>query len=493
MYQNAIMKNVILLIPVIFIFACQEQPESSETHDVKKAVPTFEIAPPVQEFTPFEEFFSIDNTKDTVLISDHGSFIHIPSNCFVGEDGQPATDVEIEFTEYSNPADIVFSGIPIEFVTANGNETFQSAGMCEINAKSAGKQVSIVNGKGIDIGLKNRAQDPDYNLYYFNREKGEWVEKEKDLPVDTDFIPVKPVTIATIDTSRIVHIDIQDNTWNRNIGMWDKTQFFLLPGQEPKYHDSAVFWYNLRVIETIIPELFILKLNGTTGPDQVIEILKVQPMIAPENHDAAMAIFKSRMRAHAKKLLGNKSEKQELLSAEETIERIKNDQKTMEKELKEREKKIKEWQKEMEARAKEMQARQEELRIADSIRIATYGDFLAVKENVMRTFQVNQLGLYNCDRFYKREILATKKISFTHNNKVVDFDKTYLCSPRDNAVLNYLRFENGSYNLDLSTGTFYFVGIRGKAIYCKEIDLQTTNGTHNIEEVRKEVFEELMG
>lgn len=462
------MKKILLLMPILIVFACQEQPATAVNHDIKLAKPTFEITPPVEEFTPHKEVFSIDNTKDTVLISEHGSFVHVPSHCFVNEEGQPATNVEVEFTEYTNPADILFSGIPMEFVTANGNETFQSAGMCEIDASSAGKNVSIAEGKGIDIGLKNRAQDPDYNLYYFDREKGEWVEREKDLPVDTDCIPVKPVTVATIDTSRIVHVDVADYSLNKEFRMWDKTKFYLLPGQEPKYHDSAVYWYNMEVVETTNPELFILKFNGTHGVEQVIEVLKVQPLVTPENHDEAMRLFNRKMRAHAKQLLGRKAERSTLMDVDETVAQLEQEHIAYKK------------------------AKEEE-RIADSIRWEERYAADQARAEVMRTFEVNQLGLYNCDRFYKREILATKKISFTHHNEIVEFDETFLCSPRDNAVLNYLRATDGTYTLDLSSGTFYFVGLKGKTIFCKEIDLQTSNGSHAIDEVEKEVLERLMG
>lgn len=458
------MRKILLFVPTLFLLACNDQPKETPKNEKQSIEPTFQIIPPVEEFTPEAEVFSIDNSKDTILISDHGSFINVPANCFEDEDGQSVEDVEVQFTEYTNPADIILSGIPMEFVTDEGNETFQSAGMCEIDVASNGKKVSMAKGKSIDIGLKNQAQDSDYNLYYFDKEKGEWAEKEKALAVDTTIIPAKPVTLTTIDTSRILHVDVEGYSFNRDFKMWDQSNFYLLPGQDPNYHEKGVSWYSMKVIKTTNPEIFVLKFLGSMGGKQVVEALKVQPLVTPGNHDEAMRMFNRKMRKHAKRILKNKKGREKLLDADNTIAKIEEDHEEM----------------------------KEQLRVADSIRIADSYAASEVRNNVMRTFQVNQLGIYNCDRFYEREILATKSISFEKEGEDLEFNYTYFCSPRDNAVLNYLTVSDGAYKLDLSSGTFYFVGVKGKDIFCKEITLETNNGSHEIEQIDKEVFENLM-
>jgi hypothetical protein len=458
------MKKSLLFSVTLILLACQNKSEKELSVDNQIIKPTFEIAPPIDEFKPQTELFSIDNSKDTILISDHGSFIHVPANSFVDKNGEPVTDVEVEFTEFTNPADILLSGIPMEYITEDGNEVFQSAGMCEIGATSNGKEVAIADGKSLDIGLKNQAQDSDYNLYFFDKQKGEWIEKEKALAVDNSVIPTQPVTISTIDTSRILNVDVQENSLNMDFKMWDQSNFYLLPGQDPKYYDQGVYWYNMEVIKTTNPDIFVLKFLGTSGGEQVVEALKVQPLVSAGNHDKAMREFNNKMRKHAKRLIKNKKEKEELLDADNTVAQI----------------------------VEEHEEMKEQVRVADSIRIADSYAASEVRNNVMRTFQVNQLGLYNCDRFYIRAILATKSISFKNEGKALDFNYTYLCSPRDNAVLNYLIVTDGTYKLDISSGKFYFIGIKGKDIFCKEINVNTTNGTHEIEQIDKEVLDDLM-
>lgn len=465
------MKKTLLFSVTLILFACQNEPEKEFSIEGKIINPTFEITPPIDDFKPQTELFSIDNSKDTILISDHGSFINVPANCFVDLNGEPVSQVEVEFTEFTNPADILLSGIPMEYITNDGNEVFQSAGMCEIGATSNGKEVSIANGKSLDIGLKNQAQDPDFNLYYFDKHKGEWIEKEKSLAVDNSDIPTKPVTLSTIDTSRILTVDVQENTLNMDFRMWDQSNFYLLPGQDPKYHDQGISWYHMEVIKTTNPDIFVLKFLGTSGGEQVVEVLKVQPLVSPSNHDKAMREFNKKMRKHANRLLKNKKGSETLMDADNTITQIEKEHKEMK---------------------EEMRIAQENNRIADSIRIANSYAASEVRNNVMRTFQVNQLGLYNCDRFYIRAILATKSISFKNEGKVLDFNYTYLCSPRDNAVLNYLIVNDGTYKLDISAGKFYFVGIKGKDIFYKEINVNTTNGAHEIKQIDKETLDNLM-
>ena len=472
------MRKILLFVPALFLLACNDEAKETPKNEKQSIEPTFKILPPVEEFTPEAEVFSIDNSKDTILISDHGSFINVPANCFEDEDGQSVEDVEVQFTEYTNPADIILSGIPMEFVTEEGNETFQSAGMCEIDAASNGKKVSMAKGKAIDIGLKNQAQDSDYNLYYFDKEKGEWLEKEKALAVDTTTIPAKPVTLTTIDTSRILHVDVEDYSLNRDFKMWDQSNFYLLPGQDPKYHAVGASWYHMEVVKTTNPELFILKFFGTLRGEQVVEALKVQPLIAPERYDESMQTFNRKMRMHATRLLERKGKKEQLLNADETIAQIEEEHEEMKEQMKREE--------------EQMRIEAEKMRIADSIRTAEFYAASEVRTDVMRTFEVNQLGLYNCDRFYTREILATKSISFKYGGEVLEFNNTFLCSPRDNAVLTYVKGSGGTYSIDLSQGKFYFVGLKGKEIFCKEVTLETSNGSHEIDQIEKEMFENLM-
>lgn len=453
------------MMPVILFVACKNETKTNESGEVRQTEPTFEIAPPIEEYNPSAEVFSIDNSKDTILISENGSFINVPANCFKDEAGRAVQDVAVEFTEYVNPADILFSGIPMEYVTEAGNETFQSAGMCEVNATSNGSNVSISDGKSIDIGLKNQAQDADYNLYFFDKQKGEWIEKEKEMSVDFTPIPTKPLATSVIDSSRVVHVDINHHRLSKNFQMWDQSNFYLLPGQQPRYHETSVFWYDLNVLETTNPEIFVLKFKGNKGGEQVVEALTVQPLVTPENYEVAMKLFESKMRSHAKLILKNKKgKKEQLLSADETIVQIN----------------------------KEHEELKEQLRIEDSIRVIDEKEASEVQAAVFRTFQVNQLGLYNCDRFYVREILATRKCNFKYENEKLKFNQTYLCSPSDNAVLTSVSGNDGDYTIDLSSGTFYFVGLKGKDIYCKKVNAQTANGGHEIEQITKEEFERIM-
>jgi hypothetical protein len=79
-FKKTTMKKSLLFSVTLILLACQNESEKELSVDNQIIKPTFEIAPPIDEFKPQTELFSIDNSKDTVLISDHGSFIHVPAN-----------------------------------------------------------------------------------------------------------------------------------------------------------------------------------------------------------------------------------------------------------------------------------------------------------------------------------------------------------------------------------------------------------------------------
>jgi len=95
----------------------------------------------------------VDPKRDTVLHVGHQkSYIHIPKDAFVFEDGSPVTaPVEIKFVEYRNAAEIVFSSLPMTYT--NGGETFRmnSGGMFEINGACDGRTVAIAGDKSLSI------------------------------------------------------------------------------------------------------------------------------------------------------------------------------------------------------------------------------------------------------------------------------------------------------------------------------------------------------
>ncbi|MEX1002418.1 MAG: hypothetical protein WDZ35_09930 [Crocinitomicaceae bacterium] len=455
------MKNIFFYTALLLLgTACSEPSTETDTEEVA-AQPFFEIAPPIDALTKEAEVFTIDNSKDTILISAHGSFIQIPQNCFETASGKPVAEAEITFKEYQNVADIFLSGIPMNCMEGEDTMTFQSAGMCEVDAKSQGEQLRIAADKKIDIGLRNRAKEGDYNLYYFNKQKGQWEERENKLAVNPQPLPQPPINPDEVDSNRILNVNIDNHEKRKRYKVWHKSKFYLLPGQQPKHANEEVFWYDMNVLETGQPDVFIVRFSGVKDGKQYQEVLLTNPLVPKENYKEAMALFRDKMRLQAKVIL-------------EESEKIKAEKLSMDS---------------LTARM-ERQFKEEQFR--DSVFQAEYEKSILLTTEVTRTFSVNQLGLYNCDRFYTQPIVAEKAVNFTFDDSPVDFHYSALCHPADNAVLTYVPRNNNQFKIKLSNGQYYFVGVSGKLLLCAELNASSPNGKIALQEISKEELEALV-
>ena len=156
-----------------------EGDESTETSSV--------INPPFEGDFQNDTIFKIDPTKETLVSTPNGSSIEIPANVIVDKDGNPVTsEVELSFTQYHSMADILASGIPMEYDSAGTEGTFESAGMFTLKAKSDGKDVFIKDGSEIGVNLASDTPEP-YNFYSLNEQNGDWTyDFGPDIPVSSN-------------------------------------------------------------------------------------------------------------------------------------------------------------------------------------------------------------------------------------------------------------------------------------------------------------------
>lgn len=436
------MKTIVTLSACALLFSCSTQnPVSIPAQD--SVQPVFQIDPPLVGAQPEKESYLIDNSKDTILITDHGSFVSIPADCFCDNQGNEISgEVSVEFTEYSNTADILLSGIPMQFVENGDTQIFQSAGMCKIDAFAAGNYLQLKEGKKIDIGLRNSAQDEDYNLYYFDTLQGEWIEKKKDLPVlIPDAVPVVPVALNEADTNRIINIEIENFTARPLQKMWHRSKFYLLEGERLQHAGDSVWWYDISVNETKNQEIFELCFYGLKGPQQCREKVLVQPLIDSVNAEEEMNVFRSKMKAYAK----------EVLALQEKIEREDKESERIISELNELE------------RLDSIERAERWIR--DSVYYAIQRKAQEKNSQVVRVFSANRMGIYNCDRFYAFESTVTKNIKFQINGEASVFTYSYLLLPAANTVLNSVYRNDETYSIALGSGDYCFVGIKGDQLF----------------------------
>jgi hypothetical protein len=445
------MKNQFFFLFFILI-SCQPQIET--VGEAQVMLPSFKVNPPINNCNVDTNVFLIDNSKDTTLISDKGGFISIPSNCFKNKKGQLVKEnIKVQFNEYLTPSDILLSGIPMVFMEGEDTMNFQSAGMCKIVATDENNEsLNLMEGKSIDIGLRNMAQDEDYNLYYFDTLKGNWIEKQKELNVVNKPLPIVPVTLNDINPKRILSIHIENYKFRPLYKMWHKSKFKVYGRQSFVKSDSTVWWYDMRIDSTLNPDLYKVTFIGVDeNSKQRRYSLIIQPTINQENYDIEMQNFKTNMLAYV-----------------ESIELAKIKQLQIVKEIKLQNEQVKK-QLIVDSLNLIIQNREDSIAFIDSQKKEL------AKVEVMRVFSVNKMGIYNCDRFYKKDIIVNKRIKMIVNDNVTFFDNAYLISSVDNAVLNYIPRTYESYMINMSNKDYDFIGVKQGVIYHSKINNLNSN------------------
>lgn len=126
---------------------------------------------------------TINPLKENNIVSKKGIKFLIPENSFVTKNGtKPNSKVELTIVEYHNPADILVSKIPMQYKTENGAVQMESAGMFTITARAKDEDLQLASGKEIDVQVPSKNTDANFNLYYFDPIANAWIQTRDSLP-----------------------------------------------------------------------------------------------------------------------------------------------------------------------------------------------------------------------------------------------------------------------------------------------------------------------
>jgi hypothetical protein len=142
------------------------------------------------------ETFSLNLSSAQTLLTSSGTRLHIPADAFViAATGVAVTgDVDVKFDEFHSQGEILSSGIPMVYKTRAGEEVnFESAGMFEIRASKGEEKLALAEGKEIKVELATEVAGA-FEFYQFNETSGNWELK------DTECLPKKNPYIAEQQT-----------------------------------------------------------------------------------------------------------------------------------------------------------------------------------------------------------------------------------------------------------------------------------------------------
>lgn len=123
--------------------------------------------------------YNLSAEKGGTITYESGSTVHFEPNSITYEDGTPVKgNIEVSYREFRNPAEILFSGIPMTYTEKGEKLNFNSGGMFELRAKQNGKNLKLNKPAIIDFVATEIL--PDMNYYAMDDQNGQW-KKVKSL------------------------------------------------------------------------------------------------------------------------------------------------------------------------------------------------------------------------------------------------------------------------------------------------------------------------
>ena len=200
-----------------------EKPKKENT--IKNKLVTYSedtpcINPPSESLQINGTSYKVDNQKGDKIKHASGTIIEIPKNAFE-INGKPVEgEVEIKYKEYKDQVDILLSGIPMHYDSANTDYVLESAGMVQINGFQDDIPVDIANGKTIKISFPTEDNSKRFNLYELDTANNRWDYMGKpSLTNETETVNEKEAEIIQpkIEESiinEILTIDLNNDTLN---------------------------------------------------------------------------------------------------------------------------------------------------------------------------------------------------------------------------------------------------------------------------------------
>lgn len=394
----------------------------------------------------------IDPTKEHHVVSKKGIKFSIPANAFVTKDGmRPKGNVQVTISEYHNPADILVARIPMQYKTKDGDVQMESAGMFSITARAKDETLQLAPGKDIDVAVPSKNTDVNFNLYYFDPIKNAWVQT-------TDSLPTSPnEATATIEDQKSTQqqpvkteyagINVEWSAVEANKRVIDgKTITLVKPDCSYKNNN-----FNFSVATDNYPELNMFKdliwMGSTAGYDEMVTA-------AFNNDELVSAYIKERETPLNRYLISFEfrhikfnaymkiASKAEMCEVNEEIYFSYYDNRPVdENKLEKITTKIKKSKK---------------------------------QDNIFRSFAINKIGLWNCDRLYvlPEKMIVTPRFRSITTGESYESTTTYMIDKKINSVWTFNK--TITLNPD-SDNIILFVNEKGKICYARLNKLSKTH------------------
>jgi hypothetical protein len=408
--NNTIIAAIILIVILIIAKCnCRTQTKIAERF-VNPPIPTADI--------PFTDY-TVDAAKGDTIMYPSGSVLLFPKEAFVDKNGKVVEGkVNIKYREFSNPADQFLSGIPMGYDSAGVHYTFESAGMCDIQAFKDGQPVFVNKKNKPVINIATQNTDPAQNLYYLdtvtkqwvNRGKSEILEVGKEDIANTSTAPEvvnlpKPVKPSLMNNEKpIIKVTIDPESFEE-LKAYNNLQF-QVDKSEKRFNPEAsnTVWSDIRLKKGKKNGIYFIKFTGTNIDKNRSVEYKVRPVLSDKDYAKAMVVYNRQISAYEKKidarLASYKANRETYLK-----DSIKNSVIDKENEKTAQLNKI-------------IEAKNAEIEAQNIIVDAQYGQISNNNLNrIVRNFQIERLGIWNTDKPFNTPTSSTLQTFYVNTNK----------------------------------------------------------------------------
>lgn len=411
--RNITIIAAIIVIVIVMIAKCNCRTETKlAVRFVNPPVPAADI--------PFTDY-AVDAEKGDTIVYPSGSVLLFPKDAFIDKNGKLIQGkVDIKYREFNNPVDQFLSGIPMGYDSAGVHYTFESAGMCDIQAFKDGQPVFVNKNSKPIINIASQNKDIAQNLYYLDTATGQWINRGKSeilevgkkevtivspKPSESDI--AKPVKPSLLDESLpIIKVLIDTNSFEE-LKAYHHLQF-QLDKTETRFDPEAsnTSWTDIKLNKGDKHGMYIIKFTSTYG-DKIKSVeYKVRPVLSEKDYAKALLLYDKQMSEYEKnieaRLASNKANRDAYIK-----DSIKNAYIDKENE------KTAQLNKIIEANNAAIEA-QNKIVEAQNSQINNEN----MSRRVLRNFQIDGFGIWNCDKPVPPETFITVNSSFVNTEGI---------------------------------------------------------------------------
>jgi Leucine-rich repeat (LRR) protein len=195
------------------------------------------VSPPLPQLAMKPAIYNVDASTGGIISYSSGTKIKIPAGALVDGSGNPATgNISISYREFSDPLDVLLSGIPMTYDSGGVRNQFETAGMFEMYASMGDKELFVKPGAKIDVQMASPDAATSFNFYSLNESSKNWDYLGKGGKIEQKDNVKRSEAWKIYHSRRPRASNINDKPYKE---MFDDTTYFYHSTKEDEYRTRS--------------------------------------------------------------------------------------------------------------------------------------------------------------------------------------------------------------------------------------------------------------